>query len=141
MDNPLIDEIYDRRANNYKDIRYLYTKNAMDKRLATIKALIAVIPSSQRKPSNLKYKKLILESRLLQWKKHLYADKTPCMTLVRWQLELTDKRYGVDDRIEDNATLKRQHLLPLLQMDLSRKSDDQLREILVEIRKEDGQSV
>lgn len=138
LNNSLIDEIYDRRADNYKDIRHLYTKNAMDKRLDRIKTLVATIPPSQRKASNLKYKKLILESRLLQWKRHLYTDKTPSMTLFRWQLELTDKRYGLNDPREDNAARKREHLLPLLQMELYQKTDDQLREILVDIRKEDN---
>ena len=92
MNNPLISEIYELRKDNYKDIRHLYTENAMTKRLDTIKQLISKIPPSQRVSSNLKYKKLHLESRMILWKKAVYTTKDQCMTFTRFQMELTDKR-------------------------------------------------
>lgn len=127
LDNPLVDEIYDKRPDNYKDIRHLYTVNAINRRLASIKTMISKIPQSKRVSSNKKYKNLYLESRLLLWKRAVYTTKDPVVCLTKWTLELTDKRYGNDG---DQAALKREHTLPLLQMHMHDKTDDQLREIL-----------
>ena len=137
MDNPLVNAIYERRKENYKDIRHLYTVHAMEKRLSEIKCLKTKIPTEKRNMSNLKYKRLCIESRLITWKKCLYSDHTPAMAIFRMRLQLTDKRWG---RCDGNAeTLKRDHLLPLVHFDLSSKSDDELRQIIALIDEADGQ--
>ncbi len=133
MDNPLINELYELRKDNYKDLRCFHTDKAMDKRLETIKQLIAKIPPRDRVPTNMKYKKLTLESRLLRWKKCVYVTKDPCMTLVKMQLQLSDKHSwekGVKYSKEETESLKKQQILPLLHLELIKKTDDELRDMI-----------
>lgn len=137
--NPLICEIYDRRAPNYKDIRHLVTNKAMDKRLGEVNRLITNIPAIKRVSSNRSYKKLYLESRLIHWKRRLYNDRTVAMTITRWQVELTDKNtWERNEDPVDRDRRKRDHTLQLLQLELYLKTDDELREILAKIERDDA---
>lgn len=137
--NPLIGEIYDRRAANYKDIRHLVTIKAMEKRLGEVNRLITEIPIIKRVSSNRRYKKLYLESRLIHWKRRLYSDRSVAMTLIRWQVEITDKNSweGKEESV-DRDRRKRDQTLQLLQLELYRKTDDELRQILAEIERDDA---
>jgi len=132
--NPLIYEIYDRR-----DIRHLVTTKAMDKRLGEVNRLITKIPAIKRVSSNRSYKKLYLESRLIHWKRRLYNDRTVAMTIIRWQVELTDKNtWERNEEPVDRDRRKRDQTLQLLQLGLYLKTDDELREILAKIERDDA---
>lgn len=135
MNNPLVSQIYELRKDNYKDIRHLHTENAMTKRLATINQLISKIPPSQRVPANLKYKKLRIESRMILWKRVVYTTKDPCMTFTRFQMQLTDKHsYDGPESIQVKEAHKREQIVPLLNLELIKKSDDELRQIIADIQ-------
>lgn len=63
--NPLIGEIYDRRAANYKDIRHLVTIKAMEKRLREVNRLITEIPIREREFLQIGVTKNSILSRVL----------------------------------------------------------------------------
>jgi len=132
MNNPLIEQIYDKRKDNYKDIRHLRTEKAINKRLDEIGRLINKIPASKRvMTSNKRYKCLMLEKRLLTYKKAIYTDKGPVMALIRWELQLTDKQWWQEKESEQEREAgKKEHILPLLNLLLIKQTDDQLRQIL-----------
>lgn len=132
----LIEQIYTKRSSQYKDIRHLYTPKAITKRLGEVERFIASIPLGERKESNIGWKKLWIERRLLIWKRELYTNPIPELTLIRWQVELTDKRYG-DDAGQDKEELKKQHLLPLLQLNFYTTSENELALILAQIEAAD----
>lgn len=132
MNNPLVEQIYDKKRENYKDIRHLHTVNAMTKRLDEIKRLITKIPESKRViRTNKKYKLLVWEQRLLTYKKAIYVDGGALMAMTRFMLQTSDKYSweGKEDvRVREVA--KKNHILPLLNLILIKQTDDQLRQIL-----------
>ena len=134
----LIEQIYTKRRDLYKDIRHLFTERSISRRLGETEKLVLRIPINQRNASNRKYKKLWLERRLLRWKRELYTNYIPELTLIRWRAELTDKRYGVEENV-DNDQLKKDHTIALLELEFFTKSDAQLTEILAFIEAEDNQ--
>lgn len=133
----LIEQIYTKRSSHYKDIRHLFTPKALTKRIGEVDRFIECIPVKERKPENLRYKKLWIERRLLIWKRELYITPIPELTLVRWQVELTDKRYGNEEG-EDKEKLKKDHLLPLLELNFYETSVDELVRMLAEIEAVDN---
>lgn len=131
----MIEQIYDRRADQYRDIRSIHTEKAMTKRIEEIKKFQLKIPERERNEFNLRYKKLSLELGLLSVKRQLYTRKEPALTL--WLVQLSDKHYYDSDDGQDKAVLKKGHILPLLTLVLSNKSDDDLRIILNRIEERD----
>lgn len=134
----LIEQIYTKRRSQYKDIRHLCTPKAITKRIDQVDRLIASMPPSERKDGNLGWKKLWIERRLLIWKRALYTNPIPELTLVRWQVELTDKCYGIKAG-RDEEELKKDHLLPLLELNFYTTSEVELAHILAQIEATDYQ--
>lgn len=134
MNNPLIEQIYDRKKESYKDIRHLHTEKTMTRRLDEIHRLINKIPVEKRViATNKKYKLLVWEQRLLTFKKAIYLDKGAVMAMTRFTLQASD-RYSWEGRADTNsireAASKKAHILPLLNLVLIKKTDDELRQIL-----------
>ena len=110
----------------------------MTSRLAKLKVMLNKIPSEKRTLQNKKFKRLSIEFRLLQWKKILYETKDPCMGLVRWRVELTDRHsFEPAESMESCLEHKKEQILPLLNLDLSRQSEEALHALLKKIEEED----
>ncbi len=133
LNNPLIDEIYELRKQYYVDIRHINTINAMTKRINTIEGMMRSIPEASRNTRNLRYRRLYCERRFLLWKKVIYASSsTSVMFFEKFELQLSQKSVG--ETAEQKESLKKSHLLPLLNLELLEKTDEQLREIILAIR-------
>ena len=131
MNNPLVEQLYDLKKANYSDIRHLHTVKSMDRRLEQLARLILKIPKEKRVYTNKKYKRFMLERRLLGMKRALYEDKGDVMGLTRWMIQLSDRHtWEEKESIERRETAKKQHILPLLNLLLIKKSDDELRQLI-----------
>lgn len=139
LDNPLIRQIYEKRASNYPELRHLHTTRTMSNRLSKLKAMINKIPKEKRNSQNKKYKCLSIEFRLLQWKKIVYETADPIMASVKWQLQLTDRyKWESTESLERRLEGKKEHILPLLNMDMFKQSEEALTGLLHKIEDDDA---
>jgi hypothetical protein len=131
LNNPLVEQIYDKRESLYKDLRPLNSVAKLDKRAKEVKRLREKTGRETRT-----YKKLVVESCLIAYKRAVYADPDPglVMSLTRWDLQLTDKQSwdGKEDA-ETKAREKKKHTVPLLNLVHGLESDERLRAILASI--------
>jgi len=134
MNNPLVEQIYDKQPDLYKDLRPFHSVVRLQKRRDQVRRLMAKIPKEKRICSNRTYWKLATESRLLGYKEAIYVDKGPVMTVTRWKLQLIDKPSFVEkEGPSTKASMKKQHTLPLLNLIHIKDTDEELRAILASI--------
>jgi hypothetical protein len=107
---------------------------AIDKRTDEIKKMISGFPAGKRVPSNMKFKKLWLENRLLGWKRAMYQAKGPdtplqvmMATLV---LQATDRWPSVRLEAAEAARCKSDQITTLLEFELHDKDDAQLQRLV-----------
>jgi hypothetical protein len=129
LNNPLVEQIYDSRESLYKDLRPLNSVAKLDKRAKEVRRLMGKTSRETRT-----YKKLAVESRLIAYKRAVYADTEPVMLLTRLDLQLTDKQSweGKEDA-ETKAREKKKHTVPLLNLVHALESEERLRAILASI--------
>ncbi len=128
----LINTIYDRRSDNYKDIRHLTTKKKLTDRLNLIKTICSRIPENKKVSTNIVYKKYYWEAILIRMKLRVcYTEPMPlCLVPEKMVLLFNDRLLERRENNVEKASNKRITSLILLKYHLLAKSDDELQQIV-----------
>jgi hypothetical protein len=135
--NRIIEEIYDKKKENYKDLRNFNTFKKIEKRINDVKLLISKIPKSKRTADNQKFKRLSIEKSLLIFKSAIYdkqkfSTQPIQVTLSRLELECLDNQwfYKEKETPDIKEERKKESTLILLKLIFLPKGNEQLQKIL-----------
>jgi hypothetical protein len=93
----LVEQLFARRRQDYRDTTRRITVKAIEKRVAALRRRMESVPEPERNSDNSHCKKDWLEHRLLEFKRAIYAPNAPLLlelTLARFKLQLSDSREG-----------------------------------------------
>lgn len=128
----LLATLYDAHSGDYADFRRHNTENKLIQRQNELSRMIRQTPDQQKKTK--RYKRLVLERRMLVMKRVLQYGADPPLGLVldRALLQLTDQMPGVRESALEKELHKRDATLVLLKYMYMGKSDDELRQLSVD---------
>jgi hypothetical protein len=125
----LLHRLYECKKPNYNDVRQYRTPSAITKRVEIINTQMHRIDARRRNHTNIKYKKLWLEKRMLLWKLELYKEphmtEPSLVTLNRALLQLSECKQK-DDGGEGRA----EHTVLLMQFMMCDKDDNTLKTLI-----------
>ncbi len=127
----LVDQLFARRRQDYRDTTRRVTVKAIEKRVAALRQRMESVPEQERSRDTSHYKKDWLEHRLLEFKRAIYAPRTPLplgLTLTRLQLQLTDAREGT---LAERHERRDEQLRQLLYLSLLSTDIEELRRLAV----------
>lgn len=132
MNKPLVKQIYAKNASLYKDLRKFDTVNKMTQRIIKLQNTIKAIPKIEQTKRNRKYRKMALEYQMVHFKREIYREEgVPQVSLIKYILQKTSTTTtNVGGTPEEEKIKKEQHLLPILNLMLIDKSDDELQAMI-----------